>query len=171
LCSLVGGKLTTYRQLAEECVDLVFDRLNQVRPKCSTADVELPGARNYDLLATWLRADTRFSSPVQERLLRIYGARTEQLLKVCERHVALLEPLNDSSDVIAGEVVFAFEEEMATTLTDCFARRTMSSFNRDLAMGEIEKAAAIAKRFLGWGDERANRDVEEYRHYVVNRKS
>ncbi len=170
-CSLVGGKLTTYRQLAEECVDLVFDQLSVPRPKCSTADVELPGARHYDLLATWFRADTRFNSRVHERLLRIYGGRTEQLLKVCERHVALLQPLADSSDVLAGEIVFAFKEEMATTLTDCFARRTMSSFNADLAIGEIEKAAAVAKRFLGWGDERARKDVEEYRRYIVERKS
>ena len=169
-CSLVGGKLTTYRQLAEECVDLVFDKLSLPRPKCSTADVELPGARDYDLLATWFRADTRFSRRVHERLLRIYGRRTERLLKVCERNVALLQPLNDCSDVLAGEIVFAFEEEMATSLTDVFARRTMGAFNADLAIGEIEKAAAVAKRFFGWGDERVNRDVEEYRRYVVNRE-
>ena len=166
VCSLVGGKLTTYRQLAEECVDLVFDSLNEPRPRCSTAEVELPGARKYDLLATWFRADERFSRRVRERLLCIYGSRTDQLLKVCERNLVLLQPLNDSSDVLAGEIVFAFEQEMATTLTDCLARRTMSSFNADLAIGEDERAAAVAKRFLSWGDERARHDVEDYRCYT-----
>ena len=165
-CSLVGGKLTTYRQLAEECVDLIFDSLSEPRSKCSTGKVELPGARHYDLLATWFRADKRFSRRVHERLLSIYGHQTEQLLEVCERHPVLLQPLNDSSDVLAGEIVFAFEQEMATTLTDCLARRTMSSFNANLAIGEDERAAAVAKRFLSWGDERANRDVEEYRRYI-----
>jgi glycerol-3-phosphate dehydrogenase len=166
VCSLVGGKLTTYRQLAEECVDLVFDRLNEPRPRCSTADVELPGARHYDHLAMWFRADERFSRKVHERLLRIYGSRTEQLLKLCQRNVVLLQPLNDFSDVLAGEIVFAFEQEMATTLTDCLARRTMSCFNANLAIGEDERAAAVAKRFRSWSDERTKQDLEDYRRYT-----
>lgn len=165
VCSLVGGKLTTYRQLAEECVDLVFDKLNQPRQRCSTAEVELPGAREYDLVATGVRSDKRYSHRVHERLLRIYGSRTEQLLEVCERDVALLGPLNDLSDVLAGEIVFAFEHEVATTLTDCFARRTMSGFNAELAISDIEKAAAVGKHFLGWTDERARQEIEEYRRY------
>lgn len=171
VCSLVGGKLTTYRQLAEECVDLVFDKLNQSRPDCITAEVGLPGGESLDAFTR----PEKLATAVSERLLRVYGSRTRNLLKLCERDATLLEPLSDSSEVLSGEIVFAFEQEMATTLTDCFARRTMCSFNADLAIGEIEKAAAVAKRFLGWDDERARQNIEEYRRYidklsVVNRE-
>ena len=167
VCSLVGGKLTTYRELAEECVDLVFDKLNQSRPDCVTAEVALPGGESLDAFSR----DPHLSPDVWERLLRVYGSRIRDLLKLCERDTSLREPLSDSSEVLKGEIVFAFEQERATTLTDCFARRTMSSFNADLAIGEIEKAAEVAKRFLGWSDERARKDTEEYRRYLVNRKS
>ena len=43
LLSIVGGKLTTYRSLAEECVDLVFRKLGRPSPPCSTAQKLLTG--------------------------------------------------------------------------------------------------------------------------------
>ena len=43
LLSIVGGKLTTYRSLAEECVDLAFRKLKRPSPPCTTADKLLPG--------------------------------------------------------------------------------------------------------------------------------
>lgn len=47
LLSIVGGKLTTYRSLAEECVDLVFRKLGRQSPKCRTATEVLPEPVNY----------------------------------------------------------------------------------------------------------------------------
>lgn len=44
LLSIVGGKLTTYRNLAEECVDLIFRKLGRSSPPCTTAKEVLPGA-------------------------------------------------------------------------------------------------------------------------------
>jgi glycerol-3-phosphate dehydrogenase len=44
LLSIVGGKLTTYRSLAEECVDLIFRKLGRQSPPCITAETVLPGA-------------------------------------------------------------------------------------------------------------------------------
>jgi glycerol-3-phosphate dehydrogenase len=41
LFSIVGGKLTTYRSLAEECVDLVFRKLGKPSPRCTTAEKPL----------------------------------------------------------------------------------------------------------------------------------
>ncbi|HEX5874076.1 MAG TPA: glycerol-3-phosphate dehydrogenase/oxidase [Pyrinomonadaceae bacterium] len=43
LFSIVGGKLTTYRSLAEECVDLIFRKLKRPSPHCTTADNPLTG--------------------------------------------------------------------------------------------------------------------------------
>jgi len=162
VCSLVGGKLTTYRRLAEECVDLVFDKLNQARPDCVTAEVALPGGESLDAFTR----PENLTAGVWERLLRVYGSRTRDLLELCERDTTLLEPLSDSSDVLKGEIVFAFDQEMATTLTDCFARRTMSSFNADRAIREIEKAAAVAQHFLGWTNERTKQEMKQYRCYI-----
>ena len=117
LLSIVGGKLTTYRSLAEECVDLVFRKLGKQSPKCETAKSRLPGKAIH------------FDSP---------------------------------SD-LAAEIVFAFEHEMAKTLADCFLRRTMIGLKGDLGLRDIDAAAGVCVRFLGWSDARARQEVENYK--------
>jgi glycerol-3-phosphate dehydrogenase len=116
LLSIVGGKLTTYRSLAEECVDLVFRKLARQSPACLTAKEVLPGAMN----AT-------------------------------------------SGREFIDAVVFSFEHELAKTLADCFLRRTMRGLNADLGLGDLDAAAEIGVRLLGWSDERAKREIENYR--------
>lgn len=51
LLSIVGGKLTTYRSLAEECVDLIFQKLERRSPPCCTAKEVLPNAVNFRSVA------------------------------------------------------------------------------------------------------------------------
>jgi glycerol-3-phosphate dehydrogenase len=64
------------------------------------------------------------------------------------------------------DVVFSFEYELAKTLGDCFLRRTMRGLNGDLGLGDLEAAAEIGTRLLGWSEERAKREVENYRKEI-----
>jgi glycerol-3-phosphate dehydrogenase len=165
VCSLVGGKLTTYRRLAEECVDLVFKKLRKRAERCTTAEDPLPGAKAFKSFCSE-SANDLVAPAIIERLLRIYGSRTSELFEICAREVRLFQPLNASSQVLSGEVVFAFEREMAQTLVDCLLRRTMCGLNGDLAIGEDEAAAKIACKFLGWSEERAQQEVNNHRLYI-----
>ena len=131
--SVVGGKLTTYRSLAEECVDLVLRKLGRGVVRSETARVPLPGAS---------------------------GSRAAEVAEIAKR-------LNCSA--FAAEIVFAFQNEFATSLADCFLRRTMIGLNADLGLGEIEAAAEVGRRFLGWSEERAKREVEGYRQEISSR--
>jgi glycerol-3-phosphate dehydrogenase len=146
LISVVGGKLTTYRSLAEECVDLVFRKLQKSSPPCETARVPLPGATDDP------------PTNVCERWKRIYGSRATKV-------AALASRLNDQNPLTA-EIVFAFENEFATTLADCFLRRTMIGLNADLGLGELQTATEIGKRLLGWNEQRANWEIENYRKEI-----
>ena len=166
LVSVVGGKLTTYRSLAEECVDLTFKKLARTSPKCETGLIPLPGAEDFSKFAFDFRSNSPFSDNVNERLLRIYGSRASDVVEVSRRSPDLSRPLNSCPTVLASEIVFAFEEELAQTLTDCLMRRTMAGFNSDLALGMAEECVEICGRFLGWTNERTRREVDEYRYYV-----
>jgi glycerol-3-phosphate dehydrogenase len=166
LFSIVGGKLTTYRNLAEQCVDQLFRKLGKGSPKCTTARVPLPGAIEFAAFADALRKQSRFPESVNNRLLRIYGTRAAEVAELCTRDPALAEPFNKDADTLAGEVVFSFEREMAETLTDCLLRRTMIGLNGDLAEGDDEIAADIGKRFLGWNEERAANELSNYRSNI-----
>jgi glycerol-3-phosphate dehydrogenase len=150
LISVVGGKLTTYRSLAEECVDLVLRKLGQGFTRSETGRVPLPGAVGFATVA-------RDSIEFPERWLRIYGSRAGDVAELANR-------LN--TNALTAEVVFAFENELARTLSDCFLRRTMVGLNADLGLTELDVAAEAGRQFLGWSEERAKREVEGYRKEI-----
>ena len=164
LFSVVGGKLTTYRALAEECVDIIFRKLRRSSPQCITSAVPLPGAMN-------LRSDrSPFDTVNSERLTRIYGGRQREITEIFERDAALARPLSAKGDAIAAEVLFSFESELATTLADCLLRRTMIGLNCDLGVGEVVGAAQIGQRFLGWSEQRVKDEVAQYRREIEKRR-
>jgi glycerol-3-phosphate dehydrogenase len=171
LFSIVGGKLTTYRSLSEECVNLIFRKLDRNSPRCTTATDLLPGMAAAFNLGPTLRSfaeKNRQFRPMLRRLRRIYGFRAGLILKLALENKHLSEPLGRNSDVLAAEVVFAFEEELAKTLADCFLRRTMLGLKAHLGLRDIDAAAQIGKRFLGWSDARAQREIDNYRAEVKN---
>jgi glycerol-3-phosphate dehydrogenase len=153
LISVVGGKLTTYRSLAEECVNRVSGKGFL---RSTTKDVPLPGAVDF---ADFAREYP--SNPRDHRLLRIYGSRAKQVVDLAQK---LGEP-----NTFSAEIVFAFEHEFAKSLADCFLRRTMIGLNADQGLGELQAAAEIGKRLLGWTEDRAVREVESYKNEISNR--
>lgn len=161
LVSIVGGKLTTYRHLAELAVNLLFKKLGRKAPPCATAESRLPGARVADFAAFGDEFKKRSALPeaVSERLLRIYGARAGGVLEVARESPDLRQPLSTETGALGAEVVFSFRHELAQTLTDCLWRRTMIGLtNPATATREAERAALIARKHLGWDDARAARE-------------
>ncbi|QLC34421.1 anaerobic glycerol-3-phosphate dehydrogenase subunit A [Halarchaeum sp. CBA1220] len=82
MTSIVGGKLTTYRMMAESITDHVCEKLG-VSATCDTADAPLPGSeRPGDLEAAMERFGLR--SPVARRSAQRLGSRTEDVLASCD---------------------------------------------------------------------------------------
>ena len=168
LFSVVGGKLTTYRSLAEEAVDLIFRQLGKAHAPSTTATTPLPGATaDFASLREELQAQSPLPSKSNERLLKVYGARAPEVLRLALDDAELRGPISDETGSVGAEVVFAFRQEMAETLVDCLMRRTMAGLNSRNGLDAVEAAARIAQKFLGWDDERAAREVEAYRRYVA----
>ena len=168
LLSIVGGKLTTYRSLAEQAVNLVFKKLQQTAPRCRTSETPLPGAvtPNFPYFCEQFSQESGLPESTSERLLRIYGTRAPGVLKLAAKDPALSESLSAGTSVLAAEVLFSFQHELAQTLSDCLLRRTMAGFSSSVGIGEDEAAARIAQKHLGWSEDRARREVESYRRYV-----
>jgi glycerol-3-phosphate dehydrogenase len=167
LLSIIGGKLTTYRHLAEQAVDAVFAKLGRRGSACSTARLPLPGGA----VADWETFRTRFlrsaglPRAVAERLLRIYGARAEDVLSIDPE---LLEVIDPSTGALAAEIVHSVRTELASSLADVLARRTMVTLGPTGGVGPDEAAARVAQRWLGWDAARARREVRAYREAVAD---
>src|SRR5262245_37212126 len=146
LISIAGGKLTTYRRMAERVVDLIFERLGRPAPPCRTHEVPLPGGEPGALdAATLARRLPQLSAVEAGRLYRLHGTGCERILTRIAADPAAGEPVAGLPGVLRAELEHALDEEMALTLGDLLERRTRSlSFDRRQGLDGVEAAAAIA---------------------------
>ncbi len=153
--SVVGGKITAYRAIAEEVTDRVTRALGQ-HARCTTATVPLPGARG-EIPTHGLHPD-----PVA-RLRSVYGSRALEVARLEGNDESLSERLCADHESSAREVVHAVRDEWAMTLGDVLLRRTMLGLQ---ACQGIECVDAVADRMaalLGWDAERRRAEIEAYR--------
>ena len=178
LVTVVGGKLTTYRSMAEAVVDEVLIRFfpgSEHRfGEGRTAGMPLPGGRISDF-ESYAEGVVRgvgdrwgLTSRMVERLLRNYGTDYLKILALGLSRRELLEPLSSDSLVLKGEVVYAMEDEMAMTLEDFMERRTdLAHFDRDRGMSVVQEVARLMGDCLGWGEAETKRQLDRYRHAVT----
>jgi len=152
--SVVGGKLTTYRNLAEQVTDRVERTLTGSRTRCETGNTALPGGRAASLPEGFAGLD----AAGRRRLLHLYGSRCERLVELCREQPALAETIGEGSGALAGEVVMAIREEFAKTLTDLVHRRLMTGLAPDRGQRAVAAILDVAAGELGW--DRAARDRE-----------
>ncbi|WP_119071296.1 glycerol-3-phosphate dehydrogenase [Rubrobacter indicoceani] len=168
LLSIVGGKLTTYRSLAEETVDKVFRLLGRKPVRSATRNLPLPGARVADLdrLRAELVETDGMSGATVERLVEVYGSRAIEVWEIGDRAPELLEPFDQATGAIGAELVLAFRDEFARTLTDALVRRTMVGMSAGNGLESVERAAEILAGYFGWSDDRVRGEVAGYRKYI-----
>lgn len=165
LISIIGGKLTTYRNLAEQTVDRLGKLLGRKLPECRTQDTKLPGAYRLDEARNALQAMQELSSEGVQRLLAIYGGRAIDLLELAQASPTLAKPLDVARTVIAAEIVFAIREEMARSLIDIVHRRLMLGFNADQGRPLYEMIAAVAADEFDWTDEERHAEIKSLHAY------
>jgi glycerol-3-phosphate dehydrogenase len=174
LFSITGGKLTTYRSMAEELLDLVVQREGKrfgwSATTCRTAENPLPGGHldRFDRFAgatiSALEESWGLSRPAAERLVRTYGTDYARVLGYAlpDRH--LLRPLLPNGSVLRVEAVYAAAEEMALTLEDFMARRTdLMLFDHNHGLSAASDAARLMARVLRWDRRQQRQQVQRYR--------
>lgn len=134
MITVVGGKLTTYRQMAEQAVDAAVTRSGVPAGPCITATLPLIGA-------TGAATDSALPASLVAR----FGGESEHVLAVAttDRPTALIAP---GIDVTRAEIEFAITHEGACTISDIMARRTRIG----LVSGDADRATgAVAEIFEG----------------------
>ena len=157
LISVFGGKLSTFRSLAEDVTDEVLKSIGRSGSACQTAQIPLPGAQNAEL-----STETNQSTLTLDRLKDLYGARAGCILKLARKDARLAEVVDPETGAIAGEFVHAVRDEFAQTLSDVFLRRTLLGYRSDRGKDLLTKFGTIAKVHLGWSNRKIAADVEEY---------
>jgi glycerol-3-phosphate dehydrogenase len=138
LVTVVGGKLTTYRRMAQDAVDAALAPSRAAAGRCRTRDVPLVGAVERGALAR---------IPAPAHLVRRYGAEAVAVVAAAGGDPDLLEPVCDGVDTCAAEFVFAVRHEGALDAADLLDRRTrvgLSAADRAAATAPADAALAAA---------------------------
>lgn len=160
--SVTGGKLTTYRRMAEDTVDKALEVLGR-QARCRTKSVALHGAAGHDRVR-----DGGIDPAGRERLVNRYGADAAVLIAMVAADPGLAEPLVAGVPYLRVEARYAAEQEMAVTLDDVLSRRTRARLlARDASADAADTVAALIAATLGWSSEEQRRQVEDYRASVA----
>jgi glycerol-3-phosphate dehydrogenase len=146
--TVTGGKLTTYRKMAQDTVDAVVERLGESprRRRCVTKTLRLIGA-------TTKPRDPVAQAQPHGRLLGRYGTESDAVLAVAEGRPDLLRPVVSDLPYTGAELLYAVREEMACTVEDLLARRTRASIQRaHAAVAAAPAVAALVAADLGWSE-------------------
>lgn len=164
LISVLGGKITGYRAIAEEVVDAVCGKLN-VNAPCVTATIALPGARGgvkpSDVSKSGLKSETI------AHLSELYGSRATEVIQLAASRERLREPLSPYAPDVAAQVVFAVRTEQCARLVDFLVRRTLLGFSQDQGQSAVARAAALLAEELAWSPERTSEEISLYQEYIV----
>jgi glycerol-3-phosphate dehydrogenase len=109
--TIVGGKLTTYRRMAQDAVDRL---LAHARRPCVTTRLPLVGAAPQSTL-------NRVDAP--RRLVRRYGTEAPFVASLAREDSSLLDPIAPGLPVLGVELLFAVQHEGALTVDDVLERR------------------------------------------------
>ncbi|MGD2135561.1 MAG: glycerol-3-phosphate dehydrogenase/oxidase [Gemmatimonadales bacterium] len=173
LVSIVGGKLTTYRSMAAEVVNVVAKRLHAMDgrtlpPKAPTAREPLPGgaAHDLDVLIETTEADG-FSRTVATHLVHTYGSETPAVARLAQSEPRLADQVVPDHPTLWAELLYAMRREMAITLSDLLVRRTHLFYTAPQAV--LDRAATIADfaaAEMDWDGERRGAELAAYEEEV-----
>jgi glycerol-3-phosphate dehydrogenase len=165
LVLIAGGKLTTYRVMARDAVDMAVRGLPDVGPSI-TERVSLVGASRYET-RTNQRVGLARSSGLEigriDHLLGRYGGLIDEVLDLIAAKPALGEPIPGAEDYLKAEVVYAVTHEGARHLDDVLARRTRISIETfDRGVEAAKPVADLMAGVLGWNRKRIREEVEHW---------
>ncbi|MBU9559535.1 glycerol-3-phosphate dehydrogenase/oxidase [Burkholderia multivorans] len=156
LVTIVGGKLTTSRHMAEQTIDTVGKLLGRAT-RCRTKSAYLLGAAGYDAQA--IVASGGLAAHLGER----YGTEARFVSDIADATPSLLAPIVDGLPYSEAEVVYAVRHEFARSVDDVLSRRTRARLMaRDASARAAPRVGAILKAELGLSEAAVASQVRDY---------
>jgi glycerol-3-phosphate dehydrogenase len=154
LLSIAGGKWTTYRHMAEDCINQAAMLARLPEMPCPTQHLTIRGFH---------KNAAEFES------LEVYGADAPSIQNLIREDSVLGEPLHPALPYCGAEVLWATRVEMARTVEDVLARRTRALFlNSKAAISMAPRVAAIMAAELKQGSAWQEDQVQDFRDTAQN---
>jgi glycerol-3-phosphate dehydrogenase len=154
LVTICGGKWTTYRHMAEDCVDQAATLAQLPEKPCVTHHLHIHGFHE---------------AAKQIGTLAVYGSDAHKVRKLIEDDSRLGDPLHTALPYMKAEVVWGVRHEMARTVEDVLARRIRALFlNARAALAMAPVVAELMATELGWDDVTRMKQLAAFRDVASN---
>ncbi len=164
---IAGGKLTSYRQMAEDAVDFALGKEEAKLRPCVTQKTPLEGADGYHAL--WARraeiaAEQGLTVDQVEDLLDRYGNNVDVVFDMIKERPDLGERLEQAPEYLRADVAFGVEYEGALHLEDILQHRVRLQYeHRDGGVSAMPEVADLMGEYLGWNKKTKEREMDLYR--------
>jgi glycerol-3-phosphate dehydrogenase len=180
LISIAGGKLTGYRKMAEDVVDLIASLLQKEGygpySPCQTKRMPISGGdvQGANSFSSYLKQKAKlgvqygFTHEQAERLVRMYGSNIDRLYQLAQSYEELYVEQDLPLDLYVC-LQYGMEEEMVTKPSDFFIRRTGALFfDIESVRKWKEKVIQYMSKQLQWSTEEMKGYVEELDTEITN---
>ena len=164
LISILGGKWTTHRAMAEDTINAVQKYLSIPVTECRTRHYQLSGSEGYET-DYWRELVDRYDIPAStgHHLAEKFGTSAPLVLELASENRQLGAPVVEGAPPIQAQVVYGARREMARTIEDVLARRIGLQL---YSWRDAIKAAPIVGSLLagefGWPADQLQSAVEDY---------
>jgi glycerol-3-phosphate dehydrogenase len=160
MLTITGGKLTTWRRMAEQVVDRIVQRDGR-DAESRTDDIPLGmPAREEDL-----ETDVELPEGATEQLAFRYGHAARAVLDLCEERPELAAPIAEGRPDLLAEAVVAARHEQARSVADVLLRRTRLGLLAAPQLRDADSVAPVAETLggeLGWSRKRVAEESEAW---------
>jgi len=164
LISIMGGKWTTHRAMAEDTIHCVQESLGRPRTETPTRNHVLFGGEGYtDDYWKKLARYYAVSADTAHHLATKFGTAAQNILSIASEDSSLLERIVEQHAAIRAEVIYTVRHEMAATIEDVLARRIGMQFHS--WCDAIEAAPAVGflmAKELTWSKSATAEAINEY---------
>jgi glycerol-3-phosphate dehydrogenase len=152
LVSVTGGKLTTYRAMSSEVIDIVQRSLGGSRTRCHTAEEPLAGGDIADIPGAIADAVRLVEdATIAERLVSAHGSAWRDVWSLTQSEPELLTRILPGRPYLLAELRYAVEHELARTLSDLLIRRTPVAFETaDHGREAARLVVPAVADWMGW---------------------
>jgi len=148
MVTITGGKLTTYRKMAEHTVDAVLGSLKISAKRCTTKRLTLHGATSRDR---------------NDHLVSRFGTQAPMIRELIKADASLGAPLITGLPYLNAEAVYCARNEMVVTLEDVLSRRVRGLlYDRHATAAAAFDTARLIAPDLGWDETRINDEVKRF---------
>ena len=167
LVSVLGGKYTTARLMAQQTVDLIVTRWRFHAERCLTDQISLLEQAPPVVLYRWQDVTRRLPQELVARLLTVYGTGAFRLFELLEFEPQLIQPVCPHHEIIQAELVYAMQEEFACTVSDLLVRRTKIAYSSCQGLDLRSTLADLLSRYGRLSAEEFEEQFDAYQRLLA----